>query len=119
MVFLSMVNRLVPVYLRVFVDGIMVTQFIKGNSGRGLKRVHTDIQFVSIELVRSPTRMDDGKEGIQKCAKVSLRSVVGSALDALGLSLEKMSRPLHASTISRTLSKAGSTSRTDDSSLLR
>jgi len=99
-----------------FVDGIMVTQFIKG---RGLKRVHMDIQFVSIELVRLPTRMDDGKEGIWKCAKVSLRSVVGSAIDALGLSLEIMSRPLHASRISRTLLKAGSTSRTDDSSLLR
>jgi len=56
-----MVDGLVPVYLRVFVDGIMVTQFIKG---RGLKRVHMDIQFVSIELVRLPTRMDDGKEGI-------------------------------------------------------
>jgi len=96
----------------------MITQFIEGNLGRGLKRVHMDVQFVSIELVRPPTRVDDGKEGIQ-CAQVSLRSVVGSALDALGLSMKIMSRPLHASRISRTLLKAGSTSRTDDSSLLR
>ena len=39
-----MVDGLVPVYLRVFVDGIMVTQFIKG---RGLKRVHICVDRVS------------------------------------------------------------------------
>lgn len=70
--------------MRVSVDGMMISQLIEGVE-------EFSVQLGSIELMRLPARVGDGKEGIRKGAQV-VRSVFGSTFRCLRLGLELSTR---------------------------